>query len=64
MVKWWNGKTNIYLLGFYYASLLLGNYINLQKENIAYVPLDPVADYVYIADLNTRLHVGWKTLPN
>ena len=24
---------------------------NHQKENIAYLPLDPVADYVYIADL-------------
>ena len=36
---------------------------NHQKENIAYVPLDPVADNLYIADLNTRLRVGWKTLP-
>ena len=31
---------------------------NHQKYKIAYVPLDPVADYVYIADLNTRLNVG------
>ena len=38
--------------------------INNQKEKIYYVPLDPVSDYVYIADLNTRLRVGWKTLPN
>ena len=38
--------------------------INNQKDKIAYVPLYPVADYVYIVDLNTRLRVGWKTLPN
>ena len=64
MVKWRNGKMNISPLGFYYASPLLGNYINHQKYNIAYVPLYPVTGYVYIADLNTRLRVGWKTLPN
>ena len=37
---------------------------NHQKDNIDYVPLDPVCDYVYIADLNTRLRVVWKMLPN
>ena len=37
---------------------------NHQKYKISYVPLYPVADYIYIADLNTRLSVGWKTLPN
>ena len=58
------GELHINLLGFYYASSFLGNYINNQKENISYVPLDPVSDYVYIADLNNRLRVGWKTLPN
>ena len=31
---------------------------NHQKDNISYVPLNPVAEYVYIADLNTRLRVG------
>ena len=31
---------------------------NDQRYKIVYVPLDPVTDYVYIADLNTRLHVG------
>ena len=31
---------------------------NHQKDKIYYVPLEPVADYVYIADLNTRLRVG------
>ena len=35
-----------------------------QNENISYVPLNLVANYVYIANLNTRLRVGWKTLPN
>ena len=39
-------------------------YTNHQKENIVYVPLHSVTDYVYIADLNTRLRVVWKTLPN
>ena len=31
---------------------------------IADVPLNPVSDYVHMLDLNTRLRVGWKTLPN
>ena len=31
---------------------------------MAYVHLDPVADYVHILELNTRLRVGRKTLPN
>ena len=38
--------------------------IEINKGQIAYVPLDPVADYVHILDLNTRLRIGWKTLPN
>ena len=58
------GELHISPLGFYYASPFLGNYINHQKYKIDYVPLDPVADYVHILDLNTRLRVGWKTLPN
>ena len=33
---------------------------NKQKGKIAYIPLDPVDNYVYIAYLNTRLRVGWK----
>ena len=37
--------------GVYCDSPLLGNYINHQKENIAYIPLDPVSDHLYIADL-------------
>ena len=32
--------------------------INHQKDNISYVPLDPVADYVYIAYLILELRVG------
>ena len=27
-------------------------------------PPNPVSDYVYMSDLNTRLCVSWKTLPN
>ena len=42
-------------LGFYYAYPFLGKYINHQKYKISYVPLDPVADYLYTEDLNTRL---------
>ena len=40
--------------------------IDLQspKDKVYYVPLDPVADYIYISDLNIRLPVGWKLLPN
>ena len=30
---------------------LLMEYCNHQKYKISYVPLDPVADYVYISDL-------------
>ena len=37
---------------------------NHQKEKIAYALLDPVTDYVYTGDLNTRLRVGKKTLLN
>ena len=37
---------------------------NHQNDKISYVPLDSVADYVYIADLNNRLRVCWKILPN
>ena len=36
----------------------------ITKWQIVYVPLDPVTDYVHILDLNIRLRVGWKTLPN
>ena len=58
------GELHISLLGFYYDSPFLGNYINHQKDKIAFTPINPVANYIYIADLNTRLCVGWKTLPN
>ena len=40
------------------------NTINHQKYKIAYVPIDPVSDYIYIADLILELLVDWKTLPN
>ena len=40
------GELHISPLGFYYVSPILGDYINHQKDKIAYVPLDPVADYV------------------
>ena len=38
-------------VGVYYDSPFLGNYINHQKDKISYVPLNPVANYVNIADL-------------
>ena len=47
-----------------YLQLNISEPGNHQKENVAYVPLEPVSDYAYMADLNTRLCVGWKTLPN
>ena len=52
------------LLGVYYAYPFLGKYINCQKDKISYIPLDPVANHVYIEDLSNRLCVGWKTLQN
>ena len=51
-------------LCLYYASTFVGNYTNHQKYKIYYFSLHPFPDYVYIVDLNNRLHVGWKTLPN
>ena len=36
---------------------------NHQKYKIAYVLLDPVADSIFIAELNNRLCDAWKTLP-
>ena len=44
--------------GVYYAYIFLGGYINQLNDKIIYVPLDPVADYVYITDLVLKLHVG------
>ena len=35
-------------------------FYNHQKDKIFYNPLDLVAEYIYIADLNTRLCVGSK----
>ena len=58
------GSSLLFPIVVYYAFPFLGNYINHQKDMIAYIPLDPVADYLYIADLNTRLRVGWKTRPD
>ena len=37
---------------------------SITKWQIAYVPLDPVADYIHMLNLTIRLCVGWKTLPN
>ena len=54
----------LFPVGVYYASNFLWNYIYHQKENIAYVTLDPVVDYVYISDLILELRVVWKMLPN
>ena len=34
------------------------HYTNRQKYNIAYVPLDPVSDYIHISDLILELCVG------
>ena len=33
-------------------------FVAITKLHIAYVHLDPVADYVHILDLNNRPHVG------
>ena len=37
---------------------------SITKWQIAYVPLDPVDDYIHMLNLNTILRVGWKMLPN
>ena len=46
------------------TSLIIFFSITITKWNISSVPLNPVADYIHMLDLNTRLRVGWKTLPN
>ena len=46
------------------SSPIAQTHISITKGQISYVPLNPVADYVHILDLNTRPRVGWKTLPN
>ena len=38
--------------------------VGISKGKIAYVPLEPFADYVHILDLNTRLCIVWKKLSN
>ena len=38
--------------------------MEITKWQIAYVPFNPVADFVHMLDLNTWLCVGWKMLPN
>ena len=37
---------------------------SITKWKISYVPLDPVAEYLHMLELNNRLRVGWKTPPN
>ena len=39
------------LVGVYYDSPLLGNFINHQKYKNAYFTLDPISSYVYVEDL-------------
>ena len=39
-------------------------WVTITKWQIAYIPLNQVANYVHMLHLNNRLRVGWKTLPN
>ena len=55
---YFSGELHISPLEFYCDSPFLGNYINHQNYKIAYFPFNPITDYIYIADLNTRLRVG------
>ena len=48
----------ICLLNFFYKTVVRVDTINHQKDNIAYVPLNPVTDYAYIAHLILELRVG------
>ena len=45
------GERRWYIVGCYLA-------LAITKQHIAYVPLNPVANYVHILDLNNRLRVG------
>ena len=49
MVKWWNGETNIFLLGFYYAYPFLGDYI---------YPVDEV-DSMFEEDIYLSLFIAF-----
>ena len=56
-----------YIFPYWGFTMLLLSWVTTsihQKDKIAYVPLEPVSDYVYISDLNNRLSFSWKTLPN
>ena len=45
--------------------LLLGDYIftHSPRDKIAYVPPEPISDYVNIADLSNKPRFGWRLLP-
>ena len=49
--------TTYFPVGGFTMLLLIEELNQSAKYNIYYVPLDPVPDYVFIADLNTRLRV-------
>ena len=62
LIRSWG--TTYFPVGVLLCLYFLGELHKYPKDKIAYATLDPVADHVYIADLNTRLRVDLKTLPN
>ena len=62
LIRSWG--TTYFPVGILLYFCFLGELHQSPKEKISYSPLDPVAKYAYIEDLNTRLCVSWKTLPD
>ena len=56
LIRSWG--TTYFPVGILLCFSFLGELHQSPKYMIAYVPHDPVANYVYIVDLNTRLRVG------
>ena len=56
LIRWW--RTTCFPVGVLLHLSFLGELHQSPKEKITYDPFYPVANYIYIADLNTRLRVG------
>ena len=46
--------------GIFFSFVLL----TITKWHIAYIFHDPVTEYIHMVNLNARIRVGWKTIPN
>ena len=56
--------TTYFPVGVLLYLYFLGELHQSPRYKIYQFSLDPVTNYIYTADLNNRLRVGWKKLPN